>query len=444
MDVELVSVVFSGIIVKPINAGVIFGFIAVFILLFFSAMISGSEMAFFSLTSKQREEIKSRKGSKYKRIIKLLEKPQHLLATVLIANNFVNIAIVIISTYLTFNLLDLRSSPVIGFIIEVIVITALILLFGEILPKVYANQYPMAFSKAMSGPMQFLIKLFSPLTFIMVKSTVRIERKINKKKKNISFDELSEAIEITTSADTPQHERKILKGIVKFGDTEVKEIMKPRIDVVSVSIEKSFTDLLKLIRESGFSRIPVYRDTFDDVAGVLYIKDLLKYINLSKDFKWQELVKPPFFVPENMKINDLLTKFKEAKVHLAIVVDEYGGTSGIITLEDVIEEIVGEINDEYDVESDNLFFNKLGENSYIFEGKTSLNDFYKITGLPDDFFDDIRGEAESLAGLILEVTGKIPFRNELIHYKNIIFKIESADNRRIKLIKVSLNTTEKK
>jgi gliding motility-associated protein GldE len=315
----------------------------------------------------------------------------------------------------------------------------MILLIGEMLPKIYANKYPFTFAGIMAGPMLFLMKVFHPLSIIMVNSTRLIEKRIARKKHDLSFADLSKAIEITSNEKTHIHEKKILKRIVKFGDIEVSGVMKPRIDIVAVEFNTSFAELVRIIQEAGFSRLPVYRESFDNIAGILHIKDLLQYLKKNTEINWQDLIRPPIFVPENKKINDLLTEFKEKKIHMAVVVDEYGGTSGILTLEDILEEIVGEINDEYDEEADNVAYQKIDDNNFIFEGKTSLNDLIKIINVTDTFFDDIKGEAESLAGMILEITGKIPNKKESITYKNLTFTIESADHRRIIKIKLNIN-----
>jgi putative hemolysin len=424
---------------NPITSvtGITWGVIFIIILLIFTALISGSEMAFFSLDSKKLEELKNNKKYNPDNIHKLVSQPQKLLATLLIANNLVNISIVIIATYVTVKLFNLTDHYLFGFFIEFVVITSMILLFGEMLPKIYANKYSLRVANFMASPMLFLMTLFHPLSIIMVKSTRLIEKRIAAKKHDISFDDLSKAIEITSNEKSLVHEKKILKRIVKFGDIEVSGVMKPRIDVIAVDFNTPFSELISIIKDAGFSRLPVYKESFDNVAGILHIKDLLKYLNKNKNFAWQELIRPTIFVPENKKINDLLNEIREKKIHMAVVVDEYGGTSGIVTLEDILEEIVGEINDEYDEENESVDFQKIDDFNYIFEGKTLLNDLIKIINVPDTFFDDIKGEAESLAGFILEITGKIPHKKEIVTFKNLTFTIESADHRRI--IKINLN-----
>ena len=431
------SIVLS--LVQPITSNVVMGLICITLLLVCTALISGAEMAFFTLDAKKLEELKNKKTYNLDNISKLIEQPQKLLATILISTNLINISIVIIATYVTVNLFDLTNHYLISFLVEFVVITSLILLFGEMLPKIYANKYPFRFATLMAGTMLFLMKLFHPLSLIMVSSTRMIENRIANKKHDLSFEDLSKAIEITSSEKTHIQEKKILNRIVKFGDIEVSGVMKPRIDIVAVDFNDNFDELIEVIQESGFSRIPVYKESFDNIAGILHIKDLLQYLEKDTAFNWQSLIRPAIFVPENKKINDLLTEFKEKKIHIAIVVDEYGGTSGIVTLEDILEEIVGEINDEYDTETDQVIYQKIDESNYFFNGKTSLNDLIKIINLPDTFFDDIKGEAESLAGLILEITGKIPHNKEVVTYKNMTFTIELADNRRIIKVKLNIN-----
>lgn len=426
-------------IFRTFSIEAIIGFIVLLILLFLSAMISGSEVAYFSLNPGQLKDIQNRNKKNDRLIISLLDKPNLLLATILIANNFANVAIVILSTYITAEVFNLSDYPVLAFVIQVVVITALILFVGEILPKVYSTQRPVSFAGMMSVPLRFLIRFFYPISTLLVKSTNLIDKRITNRGLNISRSDLSEAIEITSDKDTHEEERKILQGIVKFGDIDVKEIMKARTNVTAIDIEIDYSELLNIILESGYSRIPVFKGTFDSIEGILYIKDLLSYLDEKKKFNWQKLIRPAFFVPENKKINDLLKEFQSKKIHLAIVVDEYGGTSGIVTLEDVLEEIVGEISDEFDNQEDEMNYKKIDENNYIFEGKTTIIDFCKIINIDDEIFDKIKGEADSLAGLILELEGKIPEKSDSIIYKNFTFKIEAVDNRRIKEIKVTIN-----
>lgn len=438
MEISVFSAIILGGILKPFTAYAAIGIILIIVLLFCSAMASGSEMAFFSLSPVQMQELKNRKSQSDLRILKLLEKPKRLLATILISNNFINIAIVIISTYVTQWLFDFSDMQVLGFVVQFVIITALILFCGEIMPKILASQKPVRFASFMSGSIPFVVKLFYPLSSILIKSTKFLEKRVEKKGHKISLNELNEVIEIASDSNTQEQEKNILKGIVKFGDLEVKEVMRSRVDITAVEESTTFNDLLKLILNSGFSRIPAFKDSMDNITGILYIKDLLPYLGQTEDFQWQSLVRPALFIPENKGINDLLLLFREKKIHLAMVVDEFGGTSGMVTLEDVIEEIVGEINDEYDDEPMDLSYTKIDNNTYIFEAKTSINDFIKITGCSGDLFDSLNGEFDSLAGFILEITGKIPAKNETIEYKNLIIKIESADSRRIKQVRVTI------
>jgi putative hemolysin len=431
----VISIVLS--LFKPVTSGIILGFIFIVILLIFSALISGSEMAYFTLDSQKLKELENKKRYNLDNIKSLINQPQKLLATLLISINLLNISIVIIATYVTVNLFDLTNHYLISFFVEFIIITSLILLCGEMLPKIYANKNPFKVANIMSGSLLFLMKLFHPLSMIMVNSTRLIEKRIANNKHDLSFADLSKAIEITSNEHTQIHEKKILKRIVKFGDIEVSGVMKPRIDIIAVDYNTGFSELIEIIKVAGFSRLPVYKESFDNINGILYIKDLLQYLDKNESVIWQDLIRPSIFVPENKKINDLLNEFREKKIHMAVVVDEYGGTSGIVTLEDILEEIVGEINDEYDEETENVAYQKIDDSNYVFEGKTSLNDLIKIINVSDSFFDEIKGESESLAGLILEITGKIPFKKEIVTYKNLTFKIESVDHRRI--IKVRLN-----
>ncbi len=426
-----------GIFTGPVTPGIIASLLVMVILLVLSAAISGSEIAFFSLGPRQLNELRSNQGKSSQLILHLLERPKRLIATILIANNFVNVAIVIISSFVMAGLFDFSASPLLGFVIQVIAVTALILLFGEIMPKIYTSQNAITVAHLMARPILVIRRLFYPLSSILVKSTTIIDRKIERKGHNISIDDLSEALLLTTEDNkTPEEEKKILKGIVKFGDTAVREIMRPRIDVTAIEDKTPYNILMVTILESGYSRIPVYHDSFDNVTGILYIKDLLPHLNSKDDFNWQILQRPAFFIPENKRINDLLQEFQAKKIHLAVAVDEYGGTSGIVTLEDILEEIVGEINDEFDSESDNIHFSKIDDLNYIFEGKTLINDFCKVLGIEDRIFAEAKGESDTLAGLMLELAGKIPDTSEKFRFGQYVFQAETVDKRRIKRIRV--------
>lgn len=415
------------------SVGVVIGIAVIAVLLIASALISGSEVAFFSLGPSELSKLETRKGRVSKTIIDLLDQPESLLATILIVNNFVNVAIVILSTWVSHSLFDFSSIPVLGFIIQTVIITFVILLIGEIVPKVYATRFSLRFVFFMAIPIQTLRVLFKPISFILVKSTSLVQKRIKEKRHNISMDDLSQALELTSET---LEDDEILKGIVKFGNTDVKEVMKSRVDVVAVSISTSFKDLIQIITETGYSRIPVYENDFDHVNGILYVKDLLPHIDKPVGFRWQSLIRPPYFVPMNKKINDLLEEFQKHKIHLALVVDEYGGTSGLVTLEDILEEIVGEISDESD--EDEKLFKVIDEKTYIFEAKILLNDFYRVLDLQEDVFETIKGEAETLAGLILELNGEIPDRDERFIHNDFIFVIEQVDERRISKVKVEL------
>jgi len=422
---------------------VISGILAILVLLVGSAMASGAEVAFFSLGPNQLHELRLKEDKADKAVLHLLEKPKRLLATLLISNNFFNVAIVIISTYVTNNLFDFSRFPYwLAFLIQVVVVTSLILLFGEVMPKVYATRSSLKVARILAGPTRIVIRIFYPLSSILVRSTNLIDRRISRKAYNVSISELSDAIELTSGKNTPEEEKKILQGIVKFGDMDVKEIMKSRVDVTAVDIRTNFKELLNLIIEAGYSRIPAYEDSFDQVRGILYIKDLLPHLGQEDDFNWRDLLRDAFFVPENKKINDLLQEFQEKKIHMAIVVDEYGGTSGIVSLEDIIEEIIGEISDEHDEPTGDFEYSRLDDYNYIFEGKTSLNDLYKILDIDDGLFDDVRGDADSLAGLILELMEKMPEKDEKVSYGQFTFTIKAVDKRRIKRVLVALKRSE--
>jgi len=413
----------------------ILGFAALILLLIGSALMSASEVAYFSLSPDDIEKLKNNKSKKAATVLKLHDSPEKLLSTILAANNTVNITIVLLSAFLSVRLFDFSSSPVLGFIVEAVVITFILLFFGEIIPKVYATKNQMPVALIMSGPLVIMEKLFTPVTSLLIWSTSFVKKRSVKKSSGISMDDLSDVLEL--ASDEINEDEKILKGIVNFGNINVSEIMSPRIDVTAIEIKMGFNNVKSVIIESGFSRIPVYSGSFDSVKGILYAKDILPYTDSPDNFKWQSLLRPPHFVPETKKINEMLKEFQLKKNHIAIVVDEYGGTSGIITLEDVLEEIVGEITDESD--EDETMYRRIDNKTFIFEGKILLNDFYKILEAENDVFEDVRGESETLAGLILELTGEIPQKDQVINYKNFVFRIEAADKRRIKEIRVEIN-----
>lgn len=408
------------------------------VLLTSSALISGAEVAFFSLSSTDFEVTGDKTLSKRLNLVQtLLAKPKRLLATILIANNLINIAIVLIFASLGDEFFGGISNPQLKFLVEVIVIAFLILLFGEILPKIYASRNRISFSVFMAYPIRILDVILSPLNRPMRSATIFIERRFGKQKSNLSVDQLSQALELTSEADTTKEEQKILQGIVTFGNTDTKNVMKPRIDIFALNEESTYSEIMPDIISNGYSRIPVFKESIDNITGILYVKDLMPYID-KKNFDWTSLQRKAYFVPENKKLDDLLNEFKQMKMHLAIVVDEYGGTSGLISLEDIIEEIVGEISDEFD--DDDLVFSKLDDSTYVFEGKTSLKDFYRVIKLEDPHeFEDVKGEAETLAGFILEISMGFPRKNEIITFKQYSFTIEAFDNKRIQQIKLSIN-----
>ncbi|HBI02269.1 MAG TPA: gliding motility-associated protein GldE [Flavobacterium sp.] len=419
-----------------INTSLLFGVIAIVVLLFFSAMVSGAEVALFSLSQKNIEEAIEQNETKGNLISNLLKRPKKLLATLLIVNNFINIGIVIIFSFIKNDLLGDIYPDWFQFTIEVGVITFLILLFGEILPKVYANRNNIKFAKMVARPIHFLNVILSPINMPMRAVTIYFENKLGKQKTNISVNQLSQALELTSSDDTTDEEQKILEGIVSFGNTDTSQVMSPRIDVFALEIDESFKEILPKILDKGYSRIPVYRDNIDQVEGVLYVKDLLPHIDKT-DFNWITLLREPFFVPENKKLDNLLKDFQGMKNHLAIVVDEYGGTSGVITLEDIIEEIVGDISDEFDDE--NINYSQIDDKNFLFEGKINLKDFYRIVDVDEDLFEDKKGEAETLAGFILEIIGTFPKKGQKIFFDKCLFTIESVDKKRVKQIKVTLD-----
>ncbi len=410
------------------------------VLLLCSALISGAEVAFFSLSPSHFDDSNEKSPSKKLIIVeKLLEKPKKLLATILVANNFINIAIVLLFDSLT----ELMFSGItnqynLRFIVEVGVVTFIILLFGEILPKIYASRNSVKFATIMAYPLNVLDTLLTPISMPMRAATIYIHEKFGKQKSNLSVDQLSQALELTNEEDTTHEEHKILQGIVTFGNTDTKQVMKNRMDLFALNEDLSFKEIMPEIISHGYSRIPVYKDSIDNITGILYVKDLMPFIE-RKTLDWQKLKREAYFVPENKKLDDLLNEFKEMKMHLAIVVDEYGGTSGLISLEDIIEEIVGEISDEFDDED--LVFSKLDDNTFVFEGKTPLKDFYKVLRLEDtSIFEDVKGEAETLAGFLLEISKGFPKKDEIISFHNYSFTIEAFDNKRIKQIKLSIQT----
>lgn len=433
MDPEPTSLLIS---LFAINIPLISGIILLVVLLICSALISGAEVSFFSLTRSDIDTGLEEKPNKFNLIAKLLERPKKLLATILVANNFINIGIVILFAFLGEILFKDIQMAWLRFTLEVVVVTFLILLFGEIIPKVYASRNRVKFSEFMTTPLKILDTIFSPISLPMRYATIAIQNKLGKQKSNISVDQLSQALELTSEEDTTKEEHKILQGIVSFGNTDTKQVMRPRMDIFALNTEQKYKDIIPEIIKNGYSRIPVYKESIDSVIGILYVKDLLPYID-RKQFDWTSLLRAPFFVPENKKLDDLMVEFQTKKVHLAVVVDEYGGTSGLVSLEDVIEEIVGDISDEFD--DDDLIYTKIDDYNYSFEGKTPLKDFYKIINIEDDsIFEDHKGEAETVAGFVLEISGFFPRRHSKINFKNYVFTIEALDKKRIKQVKFTI------
>lgn len=410
------------------------------LLLFCSAFIAGTGAAFFSLTPDDIEKINSKSPRKGKLVALLLQKPKKLQATIVVANNFVNIALIILFFRITGSLFDALQTSW-KFTVQVIIITFFILLFSEVLPKVYASRNTTRFTRKAVYPLFILNKLLSPLSVPMRELSLTLHKKFGGQKPGLSVDQLSQALELTDYGDATDEEQKILEGIVTFGNTDVKQVMCPRIDIFALDIEETFKEIMPKLIDKGFSRIPVYKDNIDHITGVLFIKDLIPHID-DDDFAWQEIIRDPFFVPENKKLDNLLKEFQGMKNHLAIVVDEYGGTSGLISLEDILEEIVGDISDEFDDED--IIYSRIDEHNFLFDGKINLKDFCRITDTEEDDFEEARGEADTLAGFLLEVSGNFPDKGQKIKFKGNIFTVESVDNRRIKQIKVTLkNETTK-
>jgi putative hemolysin len=427
---------------RTLDAATMLMLVIIALLLVCSAAFSASEVALFSLTPTQLRDLKERGGSWGQRVLDLLSKPRRLLATILIANNFVNVGIVILSTVAVSSLLEVERMPeYLFFAVQVLSVTFVLLLIGEVLPKVYATANAMRVAQLMAGPLTVLRFVFKPVSEALVGSTTWIEKRYRKRAQtSISVDSLGHALELTKDASTTAEEQRILRGIVKFGNFEVKQIMRPRTEVVAFDRELSFKELLAAIVDSGFSRVPVYEETLDRVVGMLYIKDVLPHIG-KDDFHWHSLLREPYFVPENKKLDDLLKEFQSEKVHQAVVVDEHGGTSGIITMEDVIEEIVGEITDEFDEED--LIYSKLDDRTWVFEGRAPLTDVYRVLGIDGQVFEENKGESGTLGGFVLELTGRIPKKGEMVSLRNFSFTIEASDNKRIRRVKLLMKDEAK-
>ena len=434
----LLSPIFSlNNILLPFTMDALFSIISIIILIILSGLISGSEIAFFSLDPAHIEELKNQKDRDNSRVLSLLEKPKELLASILISNNFVNVSIVLISTHLTQILFDFSSFKTLGFVVQIIGITSILLLFGEIIPKIYAKNNGLFFIRLTAKSLTFSQRLFKPLIRILVHSTNIIDKRISLRKSTIKMTDLSDVVDLATSQTEGEKvdEQMILKGIATYGETDVKEIMKARVDVSAIEINTPFEEVLDSVREWGYSRIPIFEETLDNIKGILYIKDLLSFID-QPNHEWNNKIRNAFFVPENKKINDLLQEFRQKRIHMAIVVDEYGGTSGLVTLEDVLEEIVGDINDEFDIQNEDFIFNQIDDNTWVFEAKTTLLDLCKVTGIESDIFDEVKGESDSIAGLILEIKGDFPNLGEEIVFENIRFEVINMDERRISRVRI--------
>lgn len=437
MDISTITDAFGDVVLQQPTTGVIIAAILAAVLLLMSAFASGSEIAFFSLSPSDVAELEDGKFGADKKIQNLRDDSERTLATILIANNFVNVTIIMLLNYVIAGVISFgERALLLQFLFTTVILTFLLLLFGEIMPKVYARQDPLKFCRRCVGGIMFARKLFWPIENILLKSGMMAEKIIQKENHVLSVDDLEQALELTDKNDI-KDEQNMLKGIIRFGDETAKEVMTSRQNIIDLDIRSNYADVLKCIEDNNYSRIPVYQDNTDNIRGILYIKDLLPHLTKSSNFRWQSLIRPPYFVPETKKIDDLLREFQENKVHIAIVVDEFGGTSGIVTLEDILEEIVGEINDEYDEEE--KFYSKLNYNTFVFEGKTLLTDLCRILNVDDEEFEEVEGDADTLAGLLLEIKGDFPSIHEKIDYKNYTFEVMNVEERRISKIKVTVH-----
>lgn len=428
-------------VLRPFNSVVFLSFFFLVILLFFSGLFSGTETAFFSLSPSQLESLKQRQNHKTSgMILSLLAKPKQLLASLLIANNLVNVAIVILSSYTVHLLFNFDKHPLLALLIQVGVVTLMIVMIGEVLPKIFATHRPLSIARFVAPFIYVCSKILFPFTWLLVSASGFIDRYIIRKGYDVNMDELSHAIDMATGSGTHADEKKILKSIVRFGNIEVKQIMKARMDMVAISNNLPLSKVLDAIREHGYSRLPVFEHDIDHIQGILNIKDLIPHLDKGDDFQWQSLIRPPYFVPENKKINDLLNEFQEKKMHLAIIADEYGTVTGLVSLEDILEEIVGEISDEFDEEE--THYSKLDEHTFVFEGKILLTDMSRLLNLDMEMFNDVQGSPSTLAGLIIEICGRIPQKDEQSEFKNLRFTIESSDRRRVKRVKVEIKQQE--
>ena len=437
---EYLQQIFNEVTLMPPSLGAVIAGVLACVLLLVSGFASGSEIAFFSLSPSDLSELDEERTPVDVKIKELREDSERTLATILITNNLVNVTIIMLLNYFIAHVIDFGGVYWLQFLFVTVLLTFLLLLFGEIMPKVYTGQHPLNFCRRAVGGILFCRKLFYPFATILIKSGILADKVVRKESHVLSVDDLEQALELTDKEDI-REEQRMLEGIVRFGDETAKEIMTSRQDVVDLDFKSSFAEVLRCIVANNYSRIPVYQDNSDNVRGILYIKDLLPHLSKGAAFRWQSLIRPPYFVPETKKIDDLLREFQENKVHIAIVVDEFGGTSGIVTLEDILEEIVGEINDEYD--EDEKSYVRINANTFVFEGKTLLSDFYKILKVDDDIFEDVEGDADSIAGLLLEIKGDFPKLHEKIDYQNFTFEIMEMEERRISKVKVVLHEETK-
>ncbi len=433
MDISFIQQTLSEVHWIAPTTGVIIAAVLAAILLVFSGFASGSEIAFFSLSPQDLNEMDPEHNSTDAQVKKLRDDSERTLATILITNNFVNVTIIMLCNYIFAHIVDFGKAVWLQFLCITVLLTFLLLLFGEIMPKIFARQNPLAFCRRMVGPLMALRSFFWPLGSILLRSGILAEKVVPQDNHVLSVDDLEQALELTDKNEIKE-EQSMLQGIIRFGDETVKEVMTSRQDVVDIDIKSSYADVLKCIVENNYSRIPVYQNNSDNIRGVLYIKDLLPHLSKPSAFRWQTLIRPPYFVPETKKIDDLLREFQDNKVHIAIVVDEFGGTSGIVTLEDILEEIVGEINDEYDEEEKT--YTRLNRNTYVFDGKTLLSDFCRILNVNDDEFCEVEGDADTVAGLLLEIKGDFPEVHEKLSYKNYLFEILEIEERRIAKVKI--------
>ena len=430
---------FDGVTVYPPSVGAIIAISLAILLLFASGFVSASEIAFFSLSPSDLSEIEEDEHPSDKHIKALLQDSERLLATILISNNFVNVTIIMLCNFFFAEVVNFGHAVIVEFLVITVILTFLLLLFGEIMPKIYSAQHTLRFCRFAAPVLLVLRKVFSPLSALLVRSGFIVNKCVSKRNYNISVDELSQALELTDKAEISE-ESNILEGIIRFGGETAKEVMTSRLDMVDLDITATFREVLDCVVENGYSRVPVYEDSRDNIKGILYIKDLLPYLKKKEDFKWQSLIRPAYFVPETKMIDDLLRDFQANKIHIAIVVDEFGGTSGIVTMEDIIEEIVGEINDEYDEEE--RWYVKVNDHTYVFEAKTLLSDFYKIVKIDSDVFEDVVGDADTLAGLLLEIKGEFPKLHEKLEYDNFLFEVLEMDARRILKVKVVISNAK--